>query len=342
MTDGQDSIETLLLDLHLRRLDPVQAARVEEALAASPELAAQSRGLRETLGALDRFEAPQPKFDLADRVLARIDQQTAVLPFRQPASAVPAGTAHDLSASPVLSLRELIAIAACIALFVGIFVPGYFKVQSMVMRNRCQENLRQVWAGMTSYANANDGQIASAGFIAGASWLPTRTPNVPRASNTAYVYKLVSGGYVRDTLVFICPAAKTGRPMMAENYRDFDDFAEPANNSYSYQYMNRPRPMRLSDLQEGHNRQMVLAADRNPLFDSNLPSQASPFDDESTNSMVHDNGAGQNAIYACGQGTWASSPTIGVERDNIYRAGRLSRYQGTEAPVCATDTFLVP
>ncbi len=248
MTDRLEPIESLLLDHHLRRLDPQQESRVHEALAESPELAAQSRGLEEVLGLLDRHQAPEPPAELANSVLARVDAQTAVLPFRAPSSAVPAGTAHDLSASPVLSLRELIAIAACITLFVGIFVPGYYKAQSIAKRNRCLDNQRQIWAGMASFAQANDGHISRAEFVPGGSWLPTRVPNVRRVSNTAYIFRLVRQGHVRDTLVFICPEARNARPMLADDYDKFDDFAEAANNTYSYMFNNVPKSRRLADL----------------------------------------------------------------------------------------------
>jgi hypothetical protein len=330
MTDRPERVEFLLLDLHLQQLDAEQAARVEEAVAAFPDLAAKNERLTEVLSLLDRCPAPPARPGLAEAVLAKVEAQTALYPFEKPASAVPAGSAHDLSASPVLSLRELIAIAACVTLFVGIFVPGYYKAQNIAIRNRCLDNMRQVWAGAAEYAGANDGHLAYAGYVPGASWLPTRAPNVKRVSNTAYMYKLVSDGYVRDARVFICPAAPNGRPMLADDYREFQDFAEPAN-----------KPRRLADMQTESQGAMVLVGDRNPLTDSQYASKLNPYDENSCNSPTH-GGAGQNVVYVTGQARWFTSPTVGVDRDNIYRAGKLVRYQGTETPICATDTLLVP
>ena len=59
MTDGTESerIETLLLDLHLNRLDEDQRQRVEEALACSSELACKSEVLGELMRLLDGYEA---------------------------------------------------------------------------------------------------------------------------------------------------------------------------------------------------------------------------------------------------------------------------------------------
>ena len=349
MTGGSEPIESLLLDLHLKRLDAQQAARVEEEVASSPELAAQSGAIREVLELLDRYALPEPPPDLAESVMARIEDQTAILPFGkgpvgEPVSVVPAGTAHDLSASPVLSLRELIAIAACITLFVGIFVPGYFKAQNVARRNLCVNHLRQIATAAMAYAEAHDGYLPYAQYVQGGCWLPppVRTPNVARASNTRHMFKLMQGGYLVDAQVFICPADPDARPMLADDYRPFADFAEPANNSYSYIFMNVVKPARLEDMQEGILRQMVLLADRNPLIDGRLAHRLSPYDEEGANSPSHEQGAGQNAVYVSGQGGWFTHPTIGVDKDNIYRAGQLVRYQGTEQPTAPTDTFLVP
>ena len=49
-----------------------------------------------------------------------------------------------------------------ITLFVGIFVPGYFKAQNVARRHLCRENLRQIWTGMSGYAQENDGYAAYA------------------------------------------------------------------------------------------------------------------------------------------------------------------------------------
>lgn len=344
MTDGPEHIEFLLLDLHLKQLDPEKAARVQEALAALPDLAEKNNRLGEVLSVLDRCQAPAARPGLTEAVLARVEAQTAVYPFEKPDPVLQSPVAHDLSASSVLSLRELVAIAACIALFIGIFVPGYYKAQSIAVRNRCLDNLRQVWGGTAQYANENNDQLAYVGYKPGASWLPTRVSNVQRFSNTAHVYRLVKGGYVRDTLVFICPASPNGRPMRADddNYAAFNDFAEPANTTYSYLFNNTPRPIRLTALNAGPNTRIGLAGDHNPFFDPNAAGAINPYDQDSGNSFAHDNGAGQNVVFVNGSAGWFRQPTVGVDGDNVYRAGKLGRYLGTEKPVSATDTLLVP
>ncbi len=338
MRDGSERIESLLLDLHLSRLDAGQALEVEEAIASSPELASQSRALRDVLALLDRHEVADAPVDLVDSVMARIDAEPRVIPFPQkPAAAAAFRSGQEIAATPVLSLRELVAIAACITLFIGVFVPGYFKAQNIARRNLCRSNLQQVFAGLTAYSQDHAGYLPYTHYVANASWLPTRAPNVRRVSPTRPLYLLLRTGYVRDPRVFICPSAPHTRAMRAEDFGDFDDFAEPANITYSFQYMNRPTGRRA----EAMEKEMVLLADRNPFFDGRAAHQIGLYDDRAANSLTHEDGAGQNVVYVGGSGGWYTRPTIGVDADNIYQAGHLLRYQGTEQPTCETDTFLV-
>jgi hypothetical protein len=325
MRDRPERIEFLLLDLHLQQLQPEEASRVQEAVAAFPDLAEKSNRLCEVLSLLDRCPAPVARPGLAEAILARAEAQTAVYPFEKRSPVSPVQSAQELTSSPVLSLRELVAIAACITLFVGIFVPGYFKAQSIAVRNRCLDNLRRVAQGVNQYASpVNNGQLAWMGYNPGASFLPSAVPNVRRFSPTAPMYALVKGGFVRDPLVFVCPASPNGRPMRPENdnFAAFTDFAEPANSTYSYIYSNTPRPIRITEMKTPDTR-VPLAGDHNPFFDSNA-SNLNPYDEASGNSPVHDHGAGQNVVFVGGSAGWFKQPTVGVDNDNVYRAGKLA------------------
>lgn len=339
MREDPQTIESKLLDLHLDRLDPDQAREVEEAVAESPDLASQSRALRTLLGLLDAVDVAEPPANLADAVMGRIDERTKPVPFKE-MTPVSAEEGRGVSGKSVLSLRELIAIAACITLFVGVFVPGYQKARNIAQRNACRYGLQTVSMGYSQYAQQNNGHLPWLGYMPNASWLPTRTPKVPRYSNTKTLYVLLRQGLIPndDPRVFICPSMPNARPMIAQDYRRFDDFAEPANVSYSSMLMNVAKGWRVEKMDP----QMVIAADANPLFDGRGGGhRISPYD-EAGNSFAHENGAGQNAVYVGGAGGWFTRPTIGVDEDNIYRAGRLSHYTGMERPIADTDTLLVP
>jgi len=338
MTDKPEQIEMLLLDWHLGQLDAAKRTQVEDALARSPELALQSQRLRALLDLLDADAEPVPPPALARNVMAKIQERANVIPFPEVRAAQ---SAQEVAArGPSLALRDIIAIAACIALFVGIAVPGYFKAHNVSMRHRCLDNLRQVSGAMASYGQANAGFLPYVDYIQGGSWLPGQKPDVPPASNTRHVYKLVRQGYVPNVRIFVCPASKEGRPMSADDYRQFTDFTERANNSYSFLFMYWPQGLRLEDMRQGPGRAIVLVADRNPHFSDTDDAIRRAADARLSNSLLHENGAGQNAMRVDGSGGWFTSPEIGVNRDDIYKAGGVEHYQGTEQPVSETDTFL--
>jgi hypothetical protein len=172
----------------------------------------------------------------------------------------------------------------------------------------------------------------------GASVLPTRAPNVRRVSATRPMYNLLKGGHLgeNDGRVFVCPSASGSRPMLAEDYSKFTDFVEPGNVSYSFLFMNLPEGRHIEKM----HLKMVLVSDRNPLLDPGAGGHdLDPF--ELNNSTMHKT-PGQNVLYIGGNGGWATTPRVGVEEDDIFRAGSISRYQGTEIPTSETDTWVVP
>jgi hypothetical protein len=334
MSDGSESWDDLLLDLHLRRLDAERAAEVEQEVASSPELAAKSRGLRELLHLLDADEVVTPA-GLADRVIARIEAHDRVIPMPEPALAT---GQQDGGGGFSYAWRDLLAAAACIVLFFSLAVPGWQKVQNVSYRSQCLGNLQGISKASTSYALANGGCLPYANYVKDGSWLPPADPKVPFDSNSRHMFNLATQRYVRDVRIFICQADKNGRPVISANLKGLQDFPQRCNNSYSFIFMNTPQGPRIEQLPAG----MVLMADRNPL----LPNTPGPVhmlvQPDAKNSPLHEHGAGQNAVYADGHGGWFTSPTIGVDRDDIYRIGQINFYNGTETPVAATDSFLTP
>jgi hypothetical protein len=339
MGDSPKNWDDLLLDLHLNRLEAGEIQELEQQVADSPELAAKSRGLRELLRLLDA-DATQPPADLADRVMAYIERQDRVIELPKVPTAVSGREAAGRGGR--YGWRDLVAAAACLVLFFSVALPGYNKVRSAGYRSQCLNNLRAIAGAMDSYVQANAGYLPYDTYVPGASWLPTNNPNVPYASNTRHVFRIVAQGYVPNLRIFICPADPNGKPMTAVDLRKLQDFAQRCNNSYSFLFMNTPQGVRLQELQAGPCRQMVLIADKNPLQVQGAGPQQAGFPPGLGNSPLHDHGAGQNAVYTDGHGQWFTRPTIGVDSDDIYRAGNLDRYTGTEKPTAQTDTFLPP
>lgn len=334
MMDGSKSWDDLLLDLHLGRLDAEQAAEVEQAIASSPDLADKSRGLRELLHLLDADTVDTPA-GLAGRVMARIEGRDRVIPM--PEAALASG--QELrSRGFSFAWRDLVAVAACVVLFFSVAVPGFSKAQHASRRSRCLTNLRTISNASMLYAEAHGGYLPYANHIAGGSWLPTSDPAVSAAPNSRHVFTLARRGYVPNMQVFICAADRNGRPMGPCELRVLENFPQLNNNSYSFLFMNTPQGVRLQALQPG----MVLMADRSPLMPKVSERVHVIVQPDASNSPLHERGAGQNAVHADGHGGWYTRPTIGIDSDDIYRAGQIDLYQGTEAPVAATDILLPP
>jgi hypothetical protein len=330
MDEAHNRWDELVLDFHLGRLTAREAEKVRSRLAESPDLAARSRALESVLGALDADAAPEPPADLAERVLAYVDERTAVLPMTAaPAEAAPGPAGR-------WGWRDVLAVAACVVLLFTVFIPGYRKARQASARHRCLSHLHQISDGMFQYASANSGFLPYAGYVPGGSWLPGSEAGGREASNTRHVFRLLRQGRIKKVRIFLCPADKQARPMKAQDVRSLEDFPTRSNNSYSFIFMNRPEGQRPSQMPED----MVLAADRNPHFPgaAGEPRAVPP----TGNSPIHEGGAGQNAIYVDGSGGWFTSPRIGVDRDDIYRVDDLEYYEGVEAPQSETDTFLPP
>ena len=81
-------------------------------------------------------------------------------------------------------------------------------------------------------------------------------------------------------------------------------------------------------------------SDPNPLF-TNARFDAS-IDPSRANSSVHGPRAGQSVMFLDGSVRWMTTPMVGNQNDNVWLAGRLLRYVGTETPADADDAFLIP
>ena len=134
----------------------------------------------------------------------------------------------------LLTFRELAAIAACVTLFVGIFVPAGVKARNMAWRATCAKQLQLVAVGLGRYAEAYDNQLPSVGAVANAYWAPGPR-GVVRTSNTRHPYMLVKLKFIDSPALFVCPSRPDARPMLADDYGAFDDLAENANFTYAYQ-----------------------------------------------------------------------------------------------------------
>jgi hypothetical protein len=317
-------------------LDEEDARRVEAALLSSTELAALGRSMARTLRPLESWQVDPPPAGLADRILGRITDAPAESPADGEAAPIPfpTETRSGTSPRPYVAVRELVAVAACIVIFVGIFLPAYYQHRSNRHKFLCANNMRELTEAAGVYSQAHAGMLPFAGAAEDASWLPVKTPGVKVASNRRHPYVLIKLGYIRDPRVYVCPSRGQDIAMVASRYEDFDDFPEPQNISYAYQNLNAG-PIRITP----NNGRLAFLSDQNPLFDGGRFHPPRP---SMINSRAHGEGKGQNVAYVDGSVSWAKIPTVGIGGDDIFRAGNITRYTGTEAPQSDCDSFLIP
>ena len=328
MDDDRRNWEELLLDWHLERVSDEERSWIEAELRRDAELRAKSDRLGRILQPLDHCRPGPVPTNLADNVLAFIKGATA------PRSPVPINV--DLRApsrSPFFRMRELIAVAACLLLVVGVAVPGVSELRNRSQRALCASNLGSIFLGTTAYQQTFADSLPFAGGVAGASWLPGGEGGGTYASNSRHPYLLVKLRLGPKPKDFICPGSADAEPMAADQLAGHEDFVAARNVSYDSLNLAGPSP---------HLRPPVAIAymgDANPLFVGARFNEA--VDPTRTNSPAH-RGRGQTVLLLNGSVQFVRTPIYDAKRDNLWTIGDLRHYSGTESPTRNDDAFLVP
>jgi hypothetical protein len=332
----------LLLDLHLDRLGDAERRALEAALERDPILRRRSERLGRVLQPLDSFTPAPTSAGIADRVLARISEsQYARSPAEREAateerlrSRLPMETRsiHRPYRPPFFAMRDLIGAAACILLLLSVFVPGLSGIRDRARRTVCADHLGSIYRGSASYAADFAESLPFAGCAPGAAWLPGDTDR-PFASNSRHVYLLLKNGYGPRPADFLCPSDDGAEPLDPSDVSDRCDFASARNVSFDSLNLAAKVPnLRITPTR-------VYLGDRNPLF------VRARFDDsvdpDTTNSPAH-GGRGQMVLALNGNARWLTRPLLGKKRDNLWLAGDIRRYVGTEIPIDPDDVQLIP
>ncbi len=321
--------EDLLLDFHLDRLGDGDRVWIEAELLRDVELRGKSDRLGQMLRPLDHWSVPPAPANLVGKVLAGVEEASrkkgaAVSPYEE--DALP-------RRSFTIPLREILAVAACIVLLAGVAIPGLSGIRGRAQGAICAGNLGSIFQGVCLYQQSFDESLPFAGRIAGAVWLPGTERDRPYASNSRHLYLLAKFNYVPDPKRFVCPADSTASPMRADDVAFYDDFASTRNKSYD--------SLNLSGAKPNLRPAMPIAylSDRNPLFKDGRFDES--VDPHTANSPVH-KGRGQTVLTLDGSARWRTTPIYSANRDNLWLAGDIERYRGTESPTRNDDAHLVP
>ncbi len=332
--DGAPSIEQLLLDWHLNRMDDSGAAWIEKELSQSADLQFKNDNLRRILEPLDALQAP-PAGRLAENVLnfvrsASGENGGTQAPERR---AVPTSAPVDRGPRifPFVRFREMVAVAACFVVLVGISVPTMSELRGRAQRTACADNLSAIYRGLSAYQSSFGGALPYAGSANAAAWLPGSTGS--SASNSRHAFLLAKLGFVSDDSDFVCGGSDVTPTEQRAVHASAADFASPANISYDTINLAGAGPnLRPSPT-------VAYIGDRNPLF---LQARFNDLlDPDRTNSPSHRR-KGQNVLTLSGAAQFVRSPIIGEAKDNLWLADGIRKYTGTETPAHADDSFLVP
>jgi hypothetical protein len=301
---------------------------MEAELRRDAELRAKSDRLGRVLQPLDHARPGPAPASLAENVLAYIARATdPLLPI--PFDADSGGR----SRSPFIRMRELIAVAACLLLLVGVAVPGVSELRGRSQRALCANNLSTIFQGASAYQQAFADSLPFAGGVAGGSWLPGGESGTPYASNSRHPYLLVKLNYGPKPKDFICPGGSDAEAMPADQVAGLDDFGAARNNSYD--------SLNLAGASPNLRPPVAIAyiSDANPLFVGARFNDT--VDPSCTNSAAH-GGRGQTVLTLNGSVQFVRSPIYDATRDNLWTIVDVRRYRGTESTTRNDDAFLVP
>ena len=314
-------VEQDLLGLRLGLHDSDEAERL--ASSADDEALQQ---IDKILAPLSSYDCPVPH-DLSARIESALVKERVLQFAEANATEDVGGGGHWLTS------RDLLALAAAIILFVGVFFPSYQSARDRAERIACAGNLRLIGAGMNQYAEENDGVYPYAGPTPpGAAWAPNASAR-QFAPGSRHAWQLVGLNFVSPN-VFDDP----GDPF-ASHQRAIDLNGEALAPRSSYVAFDSPTAWRRYD----RSPLMPITAGMTPLVDENRNLRRDGLIPQ--NSPNHGANNGQNVLRLDNSVQWHDSSRVGYSQtDDIFRIEDLrdDQYTGTERPRGHTDTFLTP
>lgn len=215
----------------------------------------------------------------------------------------------------------------------------------------CQNNLSQVGAAFSTFANDHADQIATARVQAGNPWWKIGDQSTEARSNTRHPWQLIKEGYVTGR-EFICKGNSGANPIDCDEgqMNSLYDFPCRTNVSYSFMLFCDENADALQ------KRRKIIASDLNPHFRKISPCQNScqPQDefekvliDDQLRQIMSANhrGKGQNVLYCDGSVNWLTVRIVAhnsTKDDDIFTIQGISEYKGCEMPTNENDIFLAP
>ena len=359
-----------ILDFYFRCGEHQDIEQGRDLIASSPEAAKLYADLEQSLTELDHVKYEACPDNLVDLTIARLklaamstrtpstlelllENERQNLSIQAPEPAYVPQTVNPLITAKLNFLRpmfEILAAAASIAVVAGILFPSLGLARDKYRQVACQDNLRTIGAGFTSFANDNHDRLSSVRVKDGSPWWKIGYQGPEIHSNTRYPFALVKDQYVGGK-AFVCRGNKNAQALncQSSDLEQLYDF--PSRNNISYSFMllcdKTGNPLQL--------RRRIIAGDLNPVFVSvfdkmpcqqNIYQRMSQFDRLMLNQQLmqslstNHRGRGQNVLYCDGSVEYIKDRV--VNGDDIFTVEGVNAYTGLESPACDTDIFLAP
>ncbi len=312
-------------------------------------------GLVRTFSHLDNIGEAQVPAGLGDRALSYIEVYSHARGAGQLENSRVVILDHkdfvrESRASWILgNLRDLIAVAACLAMVVLVGKPGLDYSRELSRQKQCQSQMAEIGSSFASYASDHAGQMPRAEGVAGSEkgkwWHIGETDPDAGSSNTRHIYRLVRDGYIRPER-FICPSGISSQEVYAQVKAMSDQIAREQRDFLSRDHLNYSFKLMVDNISNWGVQREAVAADKNPIFadfDSKLQSVVSVPDGSklrTVNSRNHNNG-GQMVLFSDGSVIFMKNRLVGPQSDDIFTIKKRVEYFGTEKPE-AGDIFIAP
>lgn len=314
MSENQHSVIECLLGYHLGICEEHERAAAESTLKQSPTAREHVEAIERTLRPLNCYKVDHPS-ELVSRVMECLHRGSTIKFPRGGASRRTLESTDQVAGSrPVLTMKELLSLAAAIALFAGVFLPSYQRARMTAAQNLCLDHMRQLGNAMGSYVAANDGVLPYSPATM-SMWSPN-SGTLPEAGRN--LQQLQQANVLTSKRLLTCPSGSD---------------CSAVRPDYNFQlYLT---PIRRDSLPS----QTPIVSDPNPLIQGGryLPV------DVLRNSDAHGANAGQNVLYLDGAALWQNRPTVGVKDDDIFRSNDPASYGQRQASrAIGDDVFLIP